>query len=38
MTNTFSLQQVSRTDNLDSNLVTRRDKIDLMARFTEKKL
>ena len=35
MNNTVSLQQISRTDNLDSNLILRQQKLDLMARFME---
>ena len=31
MNNTFSLQQISRTGNLDSNLITREYKLNLMA-------
>ena len=37
MKNTFSLQQISRTGNLDSNLITRQYKLDLMAEFLETK-
>ena len=35
MNNTFSLEQISKTGNLDSNLVTRQYKLDLMPRFKE---
>ena len=35
MKNNFSLQQISRTGNLDSSLITRQSKHDLMARFLE---
>ena len=35
MNNTFSLQQASQTGNLDSNLITRHCKLDLVARFME---
>ena len=35
MNNAFSLQQISQTVNLDSNLITRQYKLDLMARFME---
>ena len=37
MNNTFSLQQLSQTGNLDSNLITRQYQLDLMARFMETK-
>ena len=37
MNNTPSLQQISQTGNLDSNLITRQYKLDLMAKFLEKK-
>ena len=37
MNNTFSLEQKSRTGNLDANLIIRQRKLDLMARFTEMK-
>ena len=33
MNNTFSSQQLSQTGNLDSNLILRQYKLDLMARF-----
>ena len=33
MNNTFSLQQKSQTANLDSNLINRQGKLELMARF-----
>ena len=35
MNNSFALQQISQTGNLDSNLITRQYKLDLMARFME---
>ena len=35
MNNTFSLEQISKTDNLDSNLLLRQYNFDLMARFME---
>ena len=35
MNTTFSLKQISKTDNLDSNLLLRQYKFDLMARFME---
>ena len=35
MNNTFSLQKKSQTGNLDSNLITRQYKTDLMATFME---
>ena len=33
MNNTFSLEKISRTGNLDANLVLRQHKLDLLARF-----
>ena len=33
MNNTFSLQQISRTGNLDSNLISRQNTLNLMAEF-----
>ena len=33
MNNTFSLQQISRTSNLDANLISRQYKLNLMANF-----
>ena len=33
MGNTFSLQQISRTSNLDANLISRQYKLNLMADF-----
>ena len=33
MKNTFSLQQISRTSNLDANLITRQYKLNLMADY-----
>ena len=33
MNNTFSLQQISRTGNLDSNLISRQNKLNLKAYF-----
>ena len=35
--NTFSLQQISKTGNLDSTLITRQYKMKLMAQFMELK-
>ena len=35
MNNTFSSKRISQTGNLDSNLITRQYKLDLMARFME---
>ena len=35
MNNTFSLEQKSRTGNLDAILIIRQHKLDLMARFME---
>ena len=32
---TFSLQQITQTGNLDSNLTLRQNKLDLMARFMD---
>ena len=37
MNNTFSLQQISRTGNLDSNLISRQYKRKLMADFMRMK-
>ena len=37
MNNTFSSRQIPQTGNLVSNLITRQYKLDLMARFSEKK-
>ena len=37
MNNTFSLEQISRTGNLDANLILLQHKLDLMARFMEMK-
>ena len=33
MNNSLSLQQISKTSNLDSNLITRQYKLNLMAKF-----
>ena len=33
MNNSFSLQQISRTRNLDPNLISRPDKLDLISKF-----
>ena len=33
MNDNFSLQQISKTGNLDSNLISRKYKLNLMARF-----
>ena len=35
MNNTFSLEQISETVNLDSSLIFRQYKLNLMARFME---
>ena len=35
MNNTFSLQQISQTGNLDSNLITRQYELELLAGFRE---
>ena len=37
MNNTFSLEQISKTGNLDANLILRQYKLDLMSRFMEMK-
>ena len=37
MKNSFSLPQVSKTGNLDSNLISRQDKLKLMAKFMQTK-
>ena len=37
MNNIFSLEQISRTGNLDANLIIHQHKLDLMARFMETK-
>ena len=37
MNNTFSLQQISRTGNLDANLISTQNKPNLMADFMRKK-
>ena len=37
MNNTFSLQQISRTSNLDANLISRQYKLNLMADFMRMK-
>ena len=37
MNNTFSLEQISKTGNLDANLILRQYKLDIMARFMEMK-
>ena len=37
MNNTFSLQHISQTGNLDGNLILQQYKLDLMAGFMEKK-
>ena len=35
MDNTFSLEQISRTGNVDAKLILRQHKLDLMARVVE---
>ena len=35
MNNSFCSQQISKTGNLDANLILRQHKLDLMARFME---
>ena len=37
MNNTFSLEQISKTGNFDSNLILRQYKLDLMASFLKMK-
>ena len=37
MNNSFSLQQISKTGNFDSNLINRQYKLNLIAQFTEMK-
>ena len=37
MNDTFSLEQISRTGNLDANLIPRQYKLDFMSRFMEPK-
>ena len=37
MNNSFSLQQISKTDNLDSNLIFRQYELNLMAKFMQNK-
>ena len=37
MNNSFSLQQISKTSNLDSNLITRQFKLNLMAKLMHNK-
>ena len=37
MNNAFSLQQISRTSNLDANLISRQHKLNLMADFMRMK-
>ena len=37
MNNIFSLEQISKTGNLDANLILRQYKLDLMSRFMEMK-
>ena len=35
MNNTFSLEQISKTEKLDDNLILNQYELDLMARFTK---
>ena len=35
MNNSFSLQQISKTGNLDSNFISRQYKLNLMAKFMQ---
>ena len=37
MNNTFSLEQISRTGNLDANFLLRQQRLDLMARLLKTK-
>ena len=37
MNNTFSLEQISKTGNLNADLILRQYKLDLMCRFMEMK-
>ena len=37
MNDNFSLQQISKTGNLDSNLLARQYKLNLMAKFKQRK-
>ena len=37
MNNSFSVQQISKTGNLDPNLISRQKKLNLMAKFMQKK-
>ena len=37
MNNTFSLEQISKTGNLNADLILRQYKLDIMARFMERK-
>ena len=37
MNNTFSLQQIQKTSNLDANLISRQYKLNLMADFMKLK-
>ena len=37
MNNRFSLQQISKTGNLDSNLISRQYKLNLMGKFMQVK-
>ena len=37
MNNTFSLQQIQKTSNLDSNLISRQNKLNVMADFMRMK-
>ena len=38
MNNTFSLQQIQKTSNLDANLISRQYKLNLMADFYESQI
>ena len=37
MNNTFSLEQISKTGNLNADLILRQYKLDIMARFMQRK-
>ena len=37
MNNSFSLQQIQKTSNLDANLISRQNKLNLMADFMKVK-
>ena len=37
MNNSFSIQQISRTGNLDANLISRKYKLNFMSKFMQTK-